>query len=116
MVMSYRRPGVYLEESLLVNPSDVGGTTTVAAFVGATFKGPLNEPTLVESWNDFVTLFGGFDLLTDTAATAATVMSYLPYSVYSFFQNGGRYAYIIRSCSTTDKGVAATVTVNGTDD
>ena len=59
MPMYYRRPGVYLEESLLVNPSDVAGTFTVAAFVGAAEKGPVNEPTLIQSWSDYVTLFGG---------------------------------------------------------
>ena len=30
MAITYRRPGVYLEESLLVNPSDVAGTVTVS--------------------------------------------------------------------------------------
>ena len=59
--MAYRRPGVYLEESLLVNPSDVAGTVTVGAFVGVAEKGQLNEPILIESWSDYVTLFGGFD-------------------------------------------------------
>ncbi len=118
MVMTYRRPGVYLEESLLVNPSDVGSATTVAAFVGAATKGPINEPQLVESWNDFVSLFGGFDLITPPAGSdlvGKQVLSYMPYSVYSYFQNGGRYAYIIRSASTTDKGDAASITVNGKD-
>lgn len=63
MPVFYRRPGVYLEESLLVNPVDVAGTITVSAFVGATLKGPPNQPLLISSWTDFVTLFGGFDLI-----------------------------------------------------
>ena len=58
--MAYRRPGVYLEESLLVNPSDIASTTTVGCFIGVAQKGQLNEPMLVESWGDYVTLFGGF--------------------------------------------------------
>jgi hypothetical protein len=61
MVITYRRPGVYLEESLLVNPADVAGTVTVACFVGVTGKGPINEPTLCESWSNFVMTFGGFN-------------------------------------------------------
>jgi len=61
MVMTYRRPGVYLEESLLINPADIAGTVTVACFVGVAQKGPINEPTLCESWSDFVTLFGDFN-------------------------------------------------------
>src|SRR3982751_5518299 len=63
----YRRPGVYLEESLLVNPSDVAGTFTVAAFIGAAEKGPVNEPTLVQSWSDYVTVFGGLNPISQPA-------------------------------------------------
>ena len=32
------------------------------------------------------------------------VLSYLPYAVYSFFQNGGRFCWIIRSAPTTTQG------------
>ena len=60
MPLSYRRPGVYLEESLLVNPAETSGAVTVAAFVGCAAQGPINSPTLVESWSDYVTLFGSF--------------------------------------------------------
>ena len=42
----YRRPGVYLEESLLISPSDVAGTYTVAAFVGVAVKGRPTNPSL----------------------------------------------------------------------
>jgi hypothetical protein len=187
---TYRRPGVYLEESLLVNPSDVAGTVTVGAFVGVAQKGQLNEPVLIESWSDYVTLFGGFDAIqppnvdpndrtvaalgtlrfanlaalkadptvgdahytgpafdagdyvtlndaskANVAGTAGSsvwsagakagtpdalvvppmVLSMLPYSVYSFFQNGGRFCWVIRSApvATSASGVAAKITVNG---
>lgn len=60
MVITYRRPGVYLEESLLINPSDTAGTVTVAAFIGVAGKGPINDPILCESWSAFVTTFGDF--------------------------------------------------------
>ena len=69
MPSTYRRPGVYLEESLLLNPSDVAGTTTVAAFVGMAPKGPVNTPILVESWSDYFTVFGGFDAIPAPAGT-----------------------------------------------
>jgi hypothetical protein len=69
MPSTYRRPGVYLEESLLLNPSDVAGTTTVAAFVGLAPKGPVNTPLLVESWSDYFTVFGGFDAIPAPAGT-----------------------------------------------
>ena len=63
MPIFYRRPGVYLEESLLINPVDVAGTITVSAFVGVSPKGPPNTPILISSWSDYVTIFGGFDLI-----------------------------------------------------
>jgi uncharacterized protein len=196
MPMYYRRPGVYLEESLLVNPSDVAGTFTVGAFVGAAEKGPVNEPVLVESWSDYVTVFGGLNPITQPALAdpnnvtsritspvpatltalkahatygdgkyqtpfggaaftagqyvtlgdqskahftphtnagvwvagafpgtpAATpvapkILSYLPFSVYSFFQNGGRVTWVIRATPTAapEKGVSSQVAVNGAD-
>lgn len=199
MPMYYRRPGVYLEESLLVNPSDTAGTFTVACFVGAAVKGPVNEPVRIESWSDYVTLFGGLvpidlplaanpndvtsrlsapvpttlaalkvhatygdtkyavapnsgaaftagqyvtlaagppavtaNFAPNTAAgvwtagafpgtgqpvpTLKKVLAYLPFAVYSFFQNGGRVCWIIRSAPATvpGAGVSASVVVNGT--
>jgi Bacteriophage tail sheath protein len=65
MVLTYRRPGVYLEESLLVNPAaDVASTLTVGCFVGVAQKGPGNLPQLIESWSAYVAIFGGFGLIT----------------------------------------------------
>jgi hypothetical protein len=119
MVATYKRPGVYLEESLLVNPSDVSGSITVAAFVGVAEKGQINEPVMIESWSDYVTMFGSFNPITPPAGDTITtqVQSYLPFAVYSFFQNGGRLAYIIRSAPTAaaDKGTASSIAVNGLD-
>ena len=117
MPITYRRPGVYLEESLLVNPSDTASTFTVAAFIGCAEKGPVNEPVRVDSWSDYTTVFGGFTPITPPAPATAKVLSYLPFSVYSFFQSGGRTAWIIRAVSTVggEQGTASTIAVNGTD-
>jgi uncharacterized protein len=43
------------------------------------------------------------------------VLSYLPYAVYSFFQNGGRFCYVIRSAPTApgQAGTSASIAVNG---
>lgn len=118
MVATYRRPGVYLTESLLLNPADVASTTTVAAFVGMTPKGPPNTPILVDSWSAYVNTFGGFSTVTYTTGTAPVLtfnaMSYMPYALYTFFQNGGHFAWIIRAVSATKAGVAATLPVAGT--
>ena len=43
------------------------------------------------------------------------MLSYLPYSVYSFFQSGGRFCWVVRAAPTTapDNGSMATVDVAG---
>jgi hypothetical protein len=112
MAVTYRRPGVYLTESLLVNAGDVASAATVAAFVGVAGKGPLNEPVLVESWSDYVSVYGDFSSVTDPQVAGQKALSYLPFAVYSFFQNGGRQAYIIRSAPTSALGTASSIAVN----
>ena len=50
----------------------------------------------------------------DALVVPPKVLTYLPYAVYSFFQNGGRVGWIIRSAPTTwETGTAATVEVTG---
>lgn len=117
MPLTYRRPGVYLEESLLSTPSDISGATSVALFVGVASKGPINsdhlgDPTLVETWGDFVTLFGGFDTVPNGSGGFA--LSYMPYSVYQFFQNGGRTAFVARAVDTANPGTQSSKAVTGT--
>lgn len=117
MPLLYRRPGVYLEESLLSSSGDVSNATSVAVFVGAAPKGPFNSgntpvPVRIETWGDYVSQFGGFDPVpTNTAGVWAK--SYLPYAVYSYLQNGGRTAYVVRSVSSSLNGAAATKVVTG---
>jgi uncharacterized protein len=119
MPITYRRPGVYLEESLLVNSADTASAATVAAFIGVAQKGPFNVPVRVDSWSDYVTIFGNFDAIQPpgTSPVPPKVQSYLPFSVFSYFQSGGRTAYIIRAVPTAqvDQGTAATIAVNGSD-
>lgn len=98
---NYKRPGVYVEETLrpltqaLSAPGDA-----YAAFVGVHPKGP-TTPTLVTSWTQFVALFGSF---------SPDPTQYLAHAVFQFFNNGGRNAYITRSVNTN--AVAATLTIN----
>lgn len=83
--MAYLRPGVYVEETLNPIPPVVGANaTSVAAFLGAADKGPLN-PTLVTSWTQYTSLYGSWG--TENTLTTA---------VYLFFANGGNQAYIKR--------------------
>ena len=83
VTLSY--PGVYVEEL----PSGVhaisGVPTSIAALVGRATRGPTNTPTTINSFSDFVRIFGGLAL------------GYpLSYSVRDFFANGGGQAIIVR--------------------
>ena len=88
-------PGVYVREiSSGVRPIE-GVSTSTAAFLGVTDKGPLPggklpsgkaaRPVMVTSFTDYVRQFGGF-----------RSDSFMTYAVQSFFNNGGRRLYIVR--------------------
>lgn len=84
---SVQRPGVYVEESLNPVQTLTGpASSTVAAFVGVTDRGPV-EPTLVTSWSQYVDAYGSWN---------TTASNDLPLAVYLFFANGGSQAYILR--------------------
>ncbi|MBF9069840.1 phage tail sheath subtilisin-like domain-containing protein [Streptacidiphilus fuscans] len=82
---SYLSPGVYVEEVASGSRPIEGVGTSVAAFVGLAPNGPLNEPTLVTNWSQYVASFGEF-----------TDGYYLAHAVYGFFNNGGSAAYVVR--------------------
>ncbi|MFD3329066.1 phage tail sheath subtilisin-like domain-containing protein [Streptomyces sp. NPDC058701] len=82
---TYLSPGVYVEEVAGGSRPIEGVGTSVAAFVGLAPHGPLNEPTLVTNWSQYVAEFGDF-----------TDGCYLAHSVYGFFNNGGTAAYVVR--------------------
>lgn len=104
---TYRRPGVYLEESVLSGTPDIGTAASVTAFAGVASKGPTDSPVVVNSWSEYVTYFGGWEMPTGYD------IAYLPYAVYSYFQNGGRVAYVIRA-PETGSPAAASYTFNDT--
>ena len=83
----YQRPGVYVEETLNPIPPVVGADTlSVAAFIGASDRGP-STPTLVTSWSQYLAKFGGWNTVNTNN---------LPMAVYLFFANGGTNAYVSR--------------------
>jgi phage tail sheath protein FI len=88
---SYLSPGVYVEEVASGSRPIEGVGTSVAAFVGLAPTGPLNEPTLVTNWSQYVSAFGEF-----------TDGYYLAHSVYGFFNNGGSAAYVVRVGGSSD--------------
>jgi phage tail sheath protein FI len=82
----YLAPGVYIEE-IRTGPVPIEGVgTSTAGFVGQTLRGPL-APRLVTSWLDFHRWYG---------AHIDTAISYLPWAVQGFFDNGGQRAFIAR--------------------
>ena len=88
----YLAPGVYIEEVPSGNKPIEGVSTSTAGMVGITQRGPVNEPTLVTSYADFVRKFG--DKLDHRVFTNDGDV--LPFAMEGFFTNGGKRAYITR--------------------
>jgi phage tail sheath protein FI len=82
---AFTYPGVYIEELSSGVHTIAGVATSIAAFVGWAPQGPVTQATLVESWTEYQTLYGGLDS-----------RSVLGYAVNQFFANGGQQAYIVR--------------------
>ncbi|MHB9037081.1 MAG: phage tail sheath C-terminal domain-containing protein [Armatimonadota bacterium] len=81
---SYLSPGVYAREtdfSFYVKQI----STSSCGMIGITEKGPINKPTLVTSWEQFVRSFGSY--IQD---------GYLAYAARLFFDNGGQVLYVNR--------------------
>lgn len=92
----YLAPGVYVEEvSSGIKPIEGVGTST-GAFVGTAQRGPIKKAVLVTSWTQFLTTFGGF-----------IENSYLAYSVYQFFNEGGTKCYVVRAAEGTAETLKA---------
>jgi Bacteriophage tail sheath protein len=85
MAVTTSYPGVYIEEFAPAPPIQ-GVSTSVAAFLGPAASGPILEPTLVTSWDQFKQIFGA----------QPVAGFYLWYAVRGFFENEGLLAYIVR--------------------
>jgi phage tail sheath protein FI len=78
-------PGVYVEEIPSGVRTITGVATSIAAFVGRTPRGPVQEPRTITSYADFERTFGSLD------------RNYpLGYAVRDFYLNGGTTAVIVR--------------------
>src|SRR5262245_19734273 len=97
-------PGVYIEEISSGVHTITGVATSITAFVGFAKRGPVNDPTLVQSFAEFARVFGGL-----------WSQSTMSYAVQQFFLNGGRDALIVRAVKITGAGAAknGSVTVGG---
>ncbi|MGY1690612.1 phage tail sheath family protein [Geodermatophilus sp. SYSU D01105] len=103
-------PGVYVEEIPSGVRAITGVATSIAAFVGWTPRGPVDQAGHVLSWGDYDRVFGG--LHRDSSVS---------YAVSHFFAAGGQEAYVIRVAdpaatfaSTTVGDVTLTATGPGT--
>ncbi|MDX3260696.1 phage tail sheath subtilisin-like domain-containing protein [Streptomyces sp. MI02-2A] len=101
----YKRPGVYINETLTPIAQAVSTPgQSIAAFVGTNKAGGPVTPTLVSSFQQFVSVYGGFGDNSDL----------LPFAVYQFFNNGGNQAYIQRAVASD--AVAASVSLMDTEE
>ena len=85
MPIQLASPGVYIQEVSSGVRTIAGVATSVAAFLGAAARGPINKATRIHSFADFERTFGGL--------SAGSEMSY---GVRQFFLNGGTDAWIVR--------------------
>lgn len=98
MAISPTYPGVYIQEIDSGVRTVAGVPTSIAAFVGRTKKGPVNDPTPCFNMGEFNRRFGG--LWTESS---------LSYAVDDFFANGGGQCLIVRLFEevTDDDGYAS---------
>ena len=106
--MSYKTPGVYVEEISLLPPSVAQVETAIPAFIGYTEEGP-TEPTKITSMLEYENIFGGpraqsFEVTLDdnapflpqSVAPSGGESPYLMHPVMRmFFANGGGECYIV---------------------
>ncbi len=85
MVAEGRPSSVDLAEPSPAQRAIVRAPTAIAAFVGRTLKGPVNQPVLINRFAQFQQHFGGL-----------WQPSTLSYAIEQFFENGGRSAYVVR--------------------
>ena len=90
----YQHPGVYIEEIPSgVRPIEAVSTST-ALIIGYATKGPLNTPTLLFSFDQYMTQFGG--IADFHGSPTGLTVDYMGHTVRAFFANGGTKAYIVR--------------------
>jgi hypothetical protein len=82
-MMNLQTPGVYLKEVEIPQPPLL--RMSVTGFVGQAERGPLNYPQPIVDLGQFRDIFGD-----------QVNYSYLSYSIFGFFLNGGERSYVVR--------------------
>lgn len=83
-------PGVYVEEMPGGIETIASASAPITAFLGQAPRGPVNKPTLIDSFPEYERRFGGLD--DDYPMSQA---------VSDFFASGGEQALIIRLSKET---------------
>jgi phage tail sheath protein FI len=99
MAPEYLSPGVYVEELDKGTKPIEGAGTACAGFIGFAEKGPVNQPTFIPNWSEFVNNFGGF-----------VKGGYLANAVFGYFLNGGGRCYVTRLPGGGDQAAEAKAT------
>ena len=92
----YLAPGVYVEEIDTGSKPIEGVSTSTAAMVGVTERGPVGVPVLVTSYGEYDRIFGGRLSADDFGARR-----HLPFAVEGFFTNGGKRLFVVRVLDDT---------------
>ncbi|MEO8703107.1 MAG: phage tail sheath C-terminal domain-containing protein [Kofleriaceae bacterium] len=90
-----RAPGIYQSFDTAAPPPLSIANTRIVGFTGITQKGPMNEPTRLSNWDEYIETFG------------YTTESYTSDSVYGFFKNGGTDCWVVRVAHNAPKGELA---------
>jgi uncharacterized protein len=93
-------PGVFIVEVASGVRTIAGVPTAVAAFVGRTPFGRVNDPVIISNFGEFERNFGGL-----------TVDSSVGYAVRDFFLNGGGQAVVVRLYRTPTIGQSGIATI-----
>jgi phage tail sheath protein FI len=101
MPSSLTYPGVYIEELPSGVRTITGVPTSITAFVGRAWRGPIDEPVKINSYADYERTFGGL--------WRGSTMSY---AVQQFFANGGSQALIVRVATRSGTGAASAATID----
>jgi phage tail sheath protein FI len=96
---SYLHPGVYIEEIPSGSKPIEGIATSTAAFIGPANRGPAGEATLIQSLDDYKSVYGNIASEEDAMGLA----------VQAFYLNGGKSAYICRLMGEGSEKASATV-------
>jgi uncharacterized protein len=85
VVPPHTYPGVYIQELPSGVRTVAGVSTSATAFLGRTARGPVNEPTTINTFADFERTFGGI-----------WSQSTLGFALRDFYLNGGSQAIVVR--------------------